>query len=342
MGQYGLYKKINVRFSVTENVDMISMLGQPALKYSSSYVEDGFIKYYKNGFTLMKTSEFSNKLGRTCSIRPSTDYVLLASMSSDVVPNGKAIIKTRNRVAMVLPVDVRMVQDGDKTYTNIGLSLDINRIDVNQLVINLYNGQGELTGRTVEVREYVEDPDDIVSDLNRQLDPIFDVIGSVVRSSSVKIWEDERGAQAMITFIEKALIKAGLYTVGADQFRKALGEALISGATVRKCNIDDVIWDSKEDMDYMINECSGDIDMAKELRKGELRLKQMLDNMDLKARLQELTRDEVNNKDNLRRPNITLAMTDDEIDRYYKSDDKEELATLELTVLERWMEAQNG
>lgn len=340
MNHYGLYKTIGIKFSVIANNDLLNLLTNPAFKYSSCTYENYNLKYYKNGFTLMKTSDFIEKYAKITPSRPASDYVVLFSMNSSVVPNGTTILKTRNRVSLVAPVELRLVQDGERSYTNVGVSLDPSNIEFSQALINVYTGDGTMIGRTAEMRAYVENVSDFVQELEKEVIPIFDRIGSVIRHSARASWSDPKNHPTLLSFIERALTKTGIYLAEAEDARKQLAEALMGGIAVKQVEIDDVTWDSKEDMEYALREVNGDIMKAKEIRRGELRLKHLLDDCTFEQRLKELTREEVENRADMLRPNITLAMKEPEIDIYYRLTDKEDIAELELKVINRWREAQ--
>lgn len=339
---YGMYKKLVVQFAVVEHADMLTMSALPQFKYAGSRIEDNnSLKYYKNGFTLIKTSSFLDIYSRATQLRPSTDYVLLLSVNKGVVPNKRTILKTRNRVMIAFPIDIRMVREGDRVQTSVGLSLNPDNLDYTSVSVNMYTGVGELVAKTVEMREYKEIPEDFVGELSTQLDPIFERIGSTVRNSAVDVWNDIEGSKKMLDFIERALAKTGLYSSFATGFRKRLGEALIAGGGSRAVSVDDVSWDTPEEMKYMVDQAGGNVEVAKGMRRNEIRLKWLLDDCTFDRRLVELTRDEIDNKVDLTRPNITCAMTDDEIGTWYDLTDVESLAELELMVLNRWRVA-NG
>lgn len=338
---YGLYKNIVIRFAVIDK-EQLHLLNVPAFKYKASQIEDSQVKYYKNGFNLVKTSEFIKELSNVGSIRPKTDYVLYISLNSAVIPNGYNIIKTRNRVFMVAPVEIHMVNDGDRAFGNVGLSLDPKSFDNNMLVLNFFTGQGTMTVKTVEMREYKENVSDILTEISDELDPIFDRIGAIVRKSAERAWTDQSASQKLITFIERALAKTGIYSSEAENVRVLLGKSIIDGRSVYEFKVDDVKWESEEDMKFMLDQCNGDINAAKGLRRGEIRLRHLLDNCTLQERLKEMTRDEVMNTMEMNRPNITLVFTDDEIEKYYRLTDREELAQMELMGYERWVNAKKG
>lgn len=334
---YGLYKRLTINFAVVDHVEILSMLALPQFKYTGARLEEhNSIKYYRTGFSVIKTSTFLSRYGALSSYKPTTDYVLLLSMSKDVAPNRRSILKTRNKVVAVFPIDIRLIREGDQVHSNIGLSLDPDKLEYNNVTFHMYSGVGELRAQTNEVREYKEQPQDLISELHSQLDPVFDRIGSIVRTSAIEIWDNENGRNALLSYIEKALTATGVYTDAATPFRIELGQALIAGKALREVKQDDVTWDSPEEYAYALQQAGGDVNKAKDIRRNEMRLKWLLDDCTLSQRLRALTVEEINNREDLTRPNITLAMTDRELDIWYKTDDKEHIAQIELDVLIRW------
>lgn len=334
MSHYGLYKKLTIQFKVVENREALQALGLPQSKYISAHREFGSsVKYYKNGFSLMKTAEFNFNYGKDIAVPPTSDYVLLASLNKNVAPDHRCIIKTRNKVALILPVEIIVVKDGSRVHTNIGLSLNPETLEYGSLSVDMHKGTAEMMVKTSEFREYREKAEDIIPILENELEPLFTTMGEIVRRSSVNIWANEECRNAMLGFINRCLARADVYSPNASDFRILLGRSLLEGFS--EVESDEVAWDSDEERLQALHEAGGDVEKAKSARKIQLRLKWLLDDLTPDQRLAELTRDEMRNHTDMAKPGIFTGMTDPELTDWFAADPLE-AQEIEDKVYQRW------
>lgn len=341
---YGLYKKLTISFAVVENRDVLPATLLPHSKYvGARRIDSSNVKYHKNGFTLMRTKEFVNKYHGDigADIPMDTDYVLLLSLNRAVAPNRRSIFKTRNKTAAVFPIEIRSVKDGVRVYTDVGLSIDPATIDYSMLTLNIYNGYGEITANTEDTRDYKEKAEDIIPVLSEQIEPVFDMMGSIVRRAPVNIWESATCRTAMMGFINRCLNKADIYSAKAEQFRIELAQHLMTTVSTSHGKVvsGEVTWDSEEDRLAALHEANGDVERAKTMRAGQIRLKWLLDERSFEQRLCELTREEMDNTLDLTQPGIFTAMTDLELNEWYSTLDSTRAAEIEAVAFKRWEKA---
>ena len=333
---FGIYKKLTLTFLSTANVDILPVLAVPPHKYAGSRKEGThLLRYYRAGFQLMRSDEFALEYGKQTSYRPTTTFVILLSMNRSTMPDGKRVIKIRNKVSLILPVDISSVRDGDNVYMNPGLSVDPKIFDYVMLSINIYTGAGDLHVQVAEVKDYIETTSDTVKAVQRAITPMLETASTALSESAVEVWQSPEGETMMLDYVMAMLTKIGLMNPLAEASREKLVQRLMVGET--GVVEDGVRWDSEGDRLSDIRDAGGDVDRAKENRRNMLRMRHLMDDLTLEQRLKELTRAEVENTVDLTRPNITMAMTDDEIDKWYASESTDATAELELIVLTRYL-----
>jgi len=335
---FGIYKKIYLTFNALDNISLLPVLAEHPHKYVGARKEGRqILKYYRQGFSIKRIDEFLADHGQDTTYRPNSSYVLLLSMNRSTMANGSTVIKSRNKVQLVVPIEITSVRDGDRVFNDPGLSVDPTIFDNISLTVNVFTGQAELVAHVAEMKDYTEKPEDIVAAVRLAIDPVVEKLSLVLGDSVVAVWGTEEGETAMLQYVETFLAKTGLTNPLVTKSRVKLAERLMEGLSLAAVEEDDVQWDSPSDKAYDLKEAGGDVELAKARRRDVLRMKFLLDECSFDRRLVEMTREEIENTVDLNRPNITLAMTDEEVTTWYAGGDTSEI---EFTVLDRYLKAK--
>jgi hypothetical protein len=335
---FGIYKKLFLNFRVLEGTELLPILAELPHKYAGARREGRHaLKYYRQGYKLMRMDEFVAEHGRETSYRPNAYFVLLLSMNRATIANGTSVIKSRNKVQLIIPIEITSVRDGSAIYPNPGLSIDPHMLDGISLTLNILAGTGEYAVHVAETRDYVENPDDIVSAIKVVLDPIIEKMEITLGESVVAVWQTETGETMMLNYIEEMLFKVGLRNPLVEKSRLKLASRLMEGLALAAVEEDDVQWDNPTDKAYDLKEAGGNMELAKTRRRAMIRMKFLLDECSFEQRLLEMTRAEIENTIDLNTPNITMAMTDEEVTEWFAGEDTSEL---EFKVLDRYLKAR--
>lgn len=302
---FGIYKKLTLTFTARENDDLLPVLAVSPHKYVGSRKDgNSVLRYYRAGFQLMRSDEFVEKYG----LRPTTPFILLLSMNKDTMPDGKRVIKVRNKVSLILPIEISSVRDGDNVYLNPGLSIDPTIFDYVQLSVNIYTGVGEIIVKVAEMKDYIETTSDVIRSIQRSIDPVVDSLSLALQDNVVEVWRSPEGESLMIDYIMSMLTKTGLMNPLFENARENLAHRLLSTSSKETVSDDNM-----------------------------MRMRHLMDDLTFEQRLKELTREEVENTTDLTRPNITMAMTEDEIDEWFAKEGTDGGSELELIALTRYL-----
>ena len=117
--------KVLINLSFVDGKETWHMIRNEISKYSASRVETGTkMKYFNNGFQLLRATDFRKKFRNQSSYEPMSQWVALISLAGHIEPNGKEIVRDRNRTSLVVSCTLENIHENHQYWPDPGLALD--------------------------------------------------------------------------------------------------------------------------------------------------------------------------------------------------------------------------
>lgn len=151
--------KAQINLSFVDGKEMWYLVHSPTNKYSASRVDTGTVmKYFNNGITLMRAKDFRKEYREQSIFEPLTNWVLLVSLSGSLPPDGKSLVRKRNRTSLVLSCTLDSISEKGQFWPDPGLALDPQIIQYNTAGINYKSGKATINCRLPQGIELKETP----------------------------------------------------------------------------------------------------------------------------------------------------------------------------------------
>jgi len=236
-------RKITIDFSIVNNQSYFPVLVDPRTAYSNlKDCRPSHISYYKFGVSLHKTKDFiddylhlhSGRRGTgivPLQIDPhamfQTSHVLVASLKSDVLPNGKYVFRSRQRVYMAFAVVIHHIRSGQEVINDPGMTLDPKELDISEVSINLANGTGTVRGRMpTSSLVHEETHQDVLDSIKLFIDPLFEEYGKVMKNLGPKIYGSPAGRAELLKIWNTYFTKLGMTSEVARPFMNEFAELI--------------------------------------------------------------------------------------------------------------------
>lgn len=199
-------------------------------KYAASRVETGTkMKYFNNGITLMRALDFRKQFRETSTYEPMSTWVLLISLSGSIEPNGKEIVRSRNRTSLVVSCALENIHENHQYWPDPGLALDPKTIKYLTTHIDYRSGKATIRCNMPQGLELKETPFMYMTLFKQTLSKFVSSLDQFNKMSNVDHYVTKEGEDAIYDTIVTFLNQIGLRKSTAQPVRDRLASWINHG-----------------------------------------------------------------------------------------------------------------
>lgn len=117
--------KVLINLSFLDGKEAWHMIRNEVSKYAASRVDTGTkMKYFNNGFQLLRAADFRKKFRQQSTYEPASMWIALISLGGHIEPNGKEIVRDRNRTSLVVSCNLESIHENHQNWPDPGLAFD--------------------------------------------------------------------------------------------------------------------------------------------------------------------------------------------------------------------------
>lgn len=293
----GLIKKLTINVELLDNFEFLPYLYNLTTKYSQSQVVRGkSVSYFQHGHKLMYASDFVEKYKRVSNYKPTGDFVVLISVSSNLATNDKNIIRFSGGTFLVFSADVTSIRHLNEYYKNPGLAFNPNLLSLKGMTHKMGDRSIELKAWADQDIQFTTSPAYHVLTLERILDPVVTTALDLTRTLNVQhFYKDEETSDALVNVMKKIFLMFELFDPKAAAFRQKL-TALLQANSLEEANaaigfiVDGVSFNNQNEYKYYLQMYGHEGGVAE--RKRELRAMSFYMYTDLVKLAHEMTEEE--------------------------------------------------
>ena len=222
--------KALINLSFIDGKDMWQLIRSLDTKYSASRVDTGTkMKYFDQGIILKTAKDFRKEYRDQSTYEPMSNWVLLISLSGDLEPNGKEIIRKRNRTSLVVSCSLENVIEGGQHWPDPGLALDPKIIKFKTTHIDYRTGKASIRCQLPQGLELKETVFMYTALYQKFFARMMTELSALNEMAKVDHFETKEGADALIEIMMKTSAQLGFNRPSAGPARERLAQWFTSG-----------------------------------------------------------------------------------------------------------------
>lgn len=151
--------KVTVNLSLIDAKDLWQLIHGESSKYAASRVDSGTtMKYFQHGVQVIRASDFVRSYREQSDYQPLTPWVVLISLAGDLEPNGKQIVRRRNRTSLAISCTIESIVESSQIWGDPGLALDPTFIKYNSSHVDYRSGKVTIRAQVPQGMEMKETP----------------------------------------------------------------------------------------------------------------------------------------------------------------------------------------
>ena len=338
--EYGHKALINLSF--VDGKEKWHMCHNDSSKYVAARIDTSTkMKYFNQGIQLMRGTDFRKKFREQSTYEPLTPWVLLISLSTSIIANGRDIIRDRNRTSMVVSCELESIHENHHYWPDPGLSLDPTQIRYQTTHIDYRDGKATIRCNLPTGLDLKESPF-MYTELFKKINAKFVTeMTQFNNMSNADHYTTKEGQDAIFETITTFLTQIGIRRATAQPLRDRLASWVTDGNDKDAYIVKGVAFDNKLHYDALMETYN---DEAKVLRIQHDRplLEQLMEEHrgDPSARLKKLDLFQVSATPymDVAAIDFQLGLTDEEWDMFHTEYQTAQQTHAEEFVIKKWQD----